>query len=200
MALRQCQRIKLYKALTLTHSRLMKIVLNHNTLNNWRIAVLSYLDPDIAKSPNSELNRQHCFLSHSVALILPSFTEVIPEMKSSGMKQVTDPLYWYSNDNWRLRAGKKQICYRSASKSRRAALMLPTCILHWIYCLFLLWPSFSTGVFMIWDGHHSKEMFQRDVLCYSRATSEGQDQFYIDIMSRRRCFGLCLGFDCFIWS
>lgn len=36
---------------------------------------------------------------------------------------------------------------------------------------------------MIWDGHHSKEMFQRDVLCYSRATGEGQDEFYTDVMT-----------------
>lgn len=150
---------------------------------------------------NSEPDRHHCFLSHSVALIPPGFTAVTPEMKSSGMKQVSDPVYWYSNDNWMLRAGKKQICYRSASKSRRAALMLPTCILHWIYCLFLLWPSFPSGVFMIWDGHHSKEMFQRDVLCYSRATGEGQDQFYIDVttVSCRWRFGLGLGFDRFCW-
>lgn len=130
-------------------------------------------------------------------LIPSSLAEVTPVMKSSGMKQVTDPVYWYSNDNWMLRTRKKQICDRSTSKSRRAALMLPTCILHWIYSLFLLWPSFPGGTFMIWDGHHSKEMFQRDVLCYSRATGEGQDEFYTDVMtvSCKRYVGLWLGFD-----
>ncbi len=43
--------------------------------------------------------------------------------------------------------------------------------------------SLPTGVFMIWDGHHSKEMFPRDALCYYRATGEGQDQFYVDVMT-----------------
>jgi len=38
---------------------------------------------------------------------------------------------------------------------------------------------------MIWDGHHSKEMFQRDVLCYSRATGEGQDEFYTDCVLQK---------------
>lgn len=120
-----------------------------------------------------------------MGLIPPSLSEVTPAMKSSGMKQFTDSVYWYSNDNWMLRTGKKQICDRSISKSRRAALMLSTCVLHWIYCLFLLWPSFPGGTFMIWDGHHSKEMFQRDVLCYSRATGEGQDEFYTDCVLQK---------------
>ncbi len=94
--------------------------------------------------------------------------------------------------------GRNRFVKEAPQSQGDAALMLPTCILHWIYCLFLLWPSFSTGVLWSGDGHHSKEMFQRDVLCYSRATGEGQDQFYIDIMFLQKMFWSVLGFDCFI--